>query len=350
MGKMALTSDFYSGKRVFVTGHTGFKGSWLCSVLADAGAEVCGYALNPSTNPSLYELAGIGSGIQSHIADITDFSALEEVFKSFQPEYVVHMAAQPLVLEGYRDPRGTYAANVMGTVNLLECVRNTPSVKSVLNVTTDKVYLNREWAWGYRENEELNGYDPYSNSKSCSELVTQTYVRSFFAGSGVAVSTARSGNVIGGGDFSADRIVPDCVRAALSHGVIELRHPDSIRPYQHVLEPVMAYLDILRGEHPGAYNVGPYEDCEVSTGELAGIFCRQWGDGLSWRSISAGTPHEASYLRLDSSKMRNTFGWKPVWDIETAVAKTVEWAKAYRDGKNLRDVMRSQTYDYMRNR
>ena len=240
--------SFYRGKRVFVTGHTGFKGAWLCRMLALAGAEVTGFSLNPPTEPSLFEIAGIARDVHSVIGDIRDYAALKAAFDEAQPELVLHLAAQPIVRDSYRDPVYTYETNVMGTVHILECIRTSDCVKSFLNVTTDKVYRNREWVWGYRENEELDGYDPYSNSKSCSELVTHSYKNSFFPEGTVAISTARAGNVIGGGDFANDRIVPDCVRAALRHEDIVVRNPYSTRPYQHVLEPLYAYLMIAAGQ------------------------------------------------------------------------------------------------------
>lgn len=241
---MNFDLDFYKGKKVFVTGHTGFKGSWLCKMLVNAGAIVTGYSLNPPTSPSLYEIAGIEQDVHSVIGDIRDFKTLKAAFDEAQPEIVLHLAAQPIVRDSYKNPAYTYETNVMGTVNILECVRNSSCVKSFLNVTTDKVYLNKEWAWGYRENEELDGYDPYSNSKSCSELVTHSYKNSFFNDDHVAISTARAGNVIGGGDFANDRIIPDCIRAAIKHEDIVVRNPFSTRPYQHVLEPLYAYLMI----------------------------------------------------------------------------------------------------------
>lgn len=236
--------SFYKGKRVFVTGHTGFKGSWLCKILANAGAVVTGYSLNPPTSPSLFEIAGIEQDVHSVIGDIRNYKALKAAFDEARPEIALHLAAQPIVRDSYKDPAYTYETNVMGTVNILECVRNSSCVKSFLNVTTDKVYLNKEWTWGYRENEELDGYDPYSNSKSCSELVTHSYKNSFFNDDHVAISTARAGNVIGGGDFANDRIIPDCIRAAIKQEDIVVRNPFSTRPYQHVLEPLYAYLMI----------------------------------------------------------------------------------------------------------
>ena len=278
---MKFDIDFYKNKKVFVTGHTGFKGSWLCKILTMAGADVTGYALEPPTEPSLFELADIGSGIKSVIGDIRDFDGLKAAFDKARPEIVLHLAAQPIVLESYKNPRYTYETNVMGTVNILECVRNSDSVKSFLNVTTDKVYKNNEWCWGYREDEPLDGFDPYSNSKSCSELVTHSYKDSFFE-RGAAISTARAGNVIGGGDFAKNRIIPDCVRAAEKGENIIVRNPASTRPYQHVLEPLFAYLMIAEKQYEnrgysGYYNVGPDErDC-VDTAAIVNMFCEKWG-------------------------------------------------------------------------
>ena len=333
--------EFYKGKRVLVTGHTGFKGSWMCRVLLLAGAGVCAYALEPPPEPSLFELAGLeGDGkIKSFIGDIRDYGKLKEVFDEFKPEVVLHLAAQPIVRESYKNPRYTFETNVMGTVNVCECVRLSKSagadgyegVRSFVNVTTDKVYDNKERSeGGYREEEPLDGYDPYSNSKSCSELVTHSYVRSFLADSGIAVSTARAGNVIGGGDFAVDRIIPDCVRAALEKREIVVRNPYSVRPYQHVLEPVFVYLMIameqyVNRELSGWYNVGPDDTDCVTTGELVNIFTDCW-KGTKWQVKGDGGPHEAGFLKLNCDKLKDTFSWKPVWNIRTAVQKTVEFS------------------------
>ena len=345
--------SFYKGKRVFVTGHTGFKGSWLCQMLVSAGAEVTGYSLTPPTEPSLFQLADLENRMKSIIGDVRDFDYLKAAFIDAQPEIVLHLAAQPIVRESYRTPRETYETNVMGTVNLLECVRICGGVKSVLNVTTDKVYHNNEWAWGYRENEPLDGFDPYSNSKSCSELVTHSYKNSFFADGSVAVSTARAGNVIGGGDFAADRIVPDCVRAAQKGQAIGVRNPWSTRPYQHVLEPLNAYLMIARkqyedGKFAGYYNVGP-DDCDcLSTGELVNLFCEKWGNGLTWEDqAEANAPHEANFLKLDCSLLKSTFGWKPRWHIAEAIEKTVEFSKAWLAGQDVSQIMDSQIREFL---
>jgi len=326
---------FWKGKRVFVTGHTGFKGAWLCRILTGAGAEVTGYSLEPPTQPNLFSLAGLADRMTSVIGDIRDVAALKEAFDAAKPEIVLHLAAQPIVRESYKDPRYTYETNVMGTVNLLECVRLADwPVRSVVNITTDKVYHNNEWEWGYRENEPLDGFDPYSNSKSCSELVTHSYVNSFFANAGIPVSTARAGNVIGGGDFAKDRIVPDCVRAVEAGEAIQVRNRHSTRPYQHVLEPLFAYLMIAQKQYEDAsfagwYNVGPDEcDC-VTTGDLVDLFCKTW-NGAAWVDhTEANAPHEANFLKLDCSKIKSVFGWKPRWHIEEAIEQTVAWTKVY---------------------
>lgn len=344
---------FYKGKRVLVTGHTGFKGAWMCRVLVDAGAILTGYSLEAPTQPNLFALAGVEDNMTSIIGDVRDLAHLMEVFDQAQPELVLHLAAQPIVRTSYEQPVYTYETNVMGTVNILECVRTHPCVKSFLNVTTDKVYENKEWAWGYRENEPLDGYDPYSNSKSCSELVTHSYKSSFFQDGRTAISTARAGNVIGGGDFARDRIIPDCVRAAADKQPIIVRNPYSTRPYQHVLEPVMAYLMIAQKQYEdpsfaGWYNVGP-DDCDcVTTGELTTLFCRAWGDGMTWENRSeANAPHEANFLKLDCSKIKTTFGWTPRWHMQEAIQKTVEWSKVWMDGGDVPAVMREQIMEYM---
>ena len=334
-----LDLSFYKGKKVFVTGHTGFKGSWLCRVLTRAGAVVTGYSQTPSTEPSLFELAKIDEGMTSVIGDIRDLSSLKRAFDEAQPEIVLHLAAQPIVRDSYKDPVYTYETNVMGTVNILECVRQSECVRSFLNVTTDKVYLNREWEWGYRENEMLDGFDPYSNSKSCSELVTHSYKNSFFADGRVAISTARAGNVIGGGDFANDRIIPDCVRAALDKRDIIVRNPHSTRPYQHVLEPVMAYLMIAEAQYKDInfadyYNVGPNETDCLTTGELAACFCESWGNSQGYTVLNKEGPHEAKFLKLDCTKIKTVFGWSPKWSAKTAVEKTVEWTKSWASGED----------------
>lgn len=342
---------FYRGKRVFVTGHTGFKGSWLCRILKRAGAIVTGYSLEAPTTPSLFALSDCAEGMTSVIGDVADLDSLWAAFDAAKPEIVFHLAAQPIVRESYRDPVGTYRTNVMGTANILECVRRSDTVRSFLNVTTDKVYRNNEWMWGYRENEALDGYDPYSNSKSCSELVTASYKRSFFADGNVAISTARAGNVIGGGDFAPDRIIPDAVRAAAEKKPLLIRNPHSIRPYQHVLEPLFVYLTIAQAQYEDirfadAYNVGPEErDC-ATTGMLADIFTTAWGEGMTWTNGNEGGPHEANILKLDCTKIKQTFAWKPVWAIPTAIAKVVEWSKVWLAGGDIKACMDAQIAAY----
>ena len=343
--------EFYRGKRVFLTGHTGFKGMWLAKILTLAKAEVTGFALESPTEEGARVLAECGAleAMCSVRGDVRDREALSAAFRRARPEIVFHLAAQPIVLESYRDPAGTYGTNVMGTVNILECAREAAgrgeSVRSLVNVTTDKVYENREWLWGYRENEGLDGFDPYSNSKSCSELVTGTYRRCFLETAGTAVSTARAGNVIGGGDFAPHRIIPDAVRAALAGQAVQVRNPNSTRPYQHVLEPLSAYLTLARAqwEQPGlagAYNVGPDDaDC-VTTGQLMDIFCRAWGEGASWSSEPTEQPHEANFLKLDSSKIRSALGWRPRWHINEAVAMVCKWAQADRQGDGRQEMER----------
>lgn len=345
--------DFYGGRTVFITGHTGFKGSWMCRLLKILGANVVGYALEPPTDPSLFETAKIGGDVISVNGDIRDAEHLKNALQKFNPEIVIHMAAQPIVIEGYKNPALTYETNVMGTVNICEAVRLCGSVRSFVNVTTDKVYKNNEWLWGYRENDALDGYDPYSNSKSCSELVTASYTRSFFDKRGIAVSTCRAGNVIGGGDFAPDRIIPDCFRAMQKKEKIVIRNPYSTRPYQHVLEPVAAYLELAARQYcdrsvAGSYNIGP-DDCDcIETGKLADIFCKIWGEGAEWENTAkADAPHEANFLKLDHSKISSALGWRPRWHISDAVEKTVEWSKVYLNGGDVCEIMNRQIEEYM---
>lgn len=332
----------YAGRRVLVTGSTGFKGVWLCRMLVLLGADVTGYALTPPTDPSMWDLVGLDACVKQHMADVRDLETLRSVFAEAKPQTVLHLAAQPLVIDGYEDPRYTYETNVMGTVNVLECVRETASVESVLNVTTDKVYENLERpGYGYKEDDKLDGFDPYSNSKSCSELVTHAYAKSFFApgAHGAAagrcrVSTARAGNVIGGGDFAANRIVPDCVRAVEGGRPLMIRNPNSVRPYQHVLEPLVAYLLIAMMQLEDAavegwYNIGPDDKDSVTTGELAHLFATHWGAGFSYEVGQVAGPHEANFLKLDNAKAKHALGWHPVWGVNEAIEKTVEWTRAW---------------------
>jgi CDP-glucose 4,6-dehydratase len=345
--------DFYKGKRVLVTGHTGFKGTWLCRMLLFAGAEVTGYSLPPEEGANLFHLSQIEGRIQSVMGDVRDLAHLNRVFEQCQPEIVFHLAAQPLVRRSYKEPVLTYDTNVMGTVNILECVRTHDCVRSFLNVTTDKVYENKEHTEGYREDAPLDGYDPYSNSKSCSELVTHSYKRSFFTDGRCAVSTARAGNVIGGGDFAEDRIIPDCVRAAQNGEPILVRNPYSVRPYQHVLEPLYAYLMIAQKQYEdrsyeGYYNVGPDEcDC-LTTGTLVELFCQKWGEGQQWINMAeVNAPHEATFLKLDCSRLKQIFNWTPRWNAETAIEKVVQWTWVYMEEGDVPACMDRQFMEFM---
>lgn len=333
--------NFYKGKNVLITGHTGFKGSWISEILVRWGANVSGFSLNPPTEPNLFNLLELESKMNSYIGDIRNLKSLNRTFNETEPEIVIHMAAQPLVRESYKNPVYTYETNVMGTVNICECIRINDGVKSFLNVTTDKVYENKEKQEGYKEDEKLDGFDPYSNSKSCSEIITHSYNNSFFKKLNIPVSTARAGNVIGGGDFAKDRIIPDCIKSALNNEDIIIRNPYSIRPYQHVLEPLNVYLTIVKMQYDnidyaGYYNVGPNDEDCISTGDLATLFCKKWGNNLKWINKSEkNAPHEANFLKLDSTKIKETFNWEPKWGITEAVEKTVEWTKTY--SKNSRN-------------
>lgn len=347
-----INLDFYKDKKILITGHMGFKGTWLCKILTDIGAKIVGYSLKPPTTPSLFETIKIENEMTSIIGDIRDLEHLKKVFETYNPEIVFHLAAQPLVIEGYHNPTYTYETNVMGTVNILECIRITDTVKSFVNITTDKVYQNNEWEYGYRETDTLNGFDPYSNSKSCSELVTSSYKKSFFNSRNIAISTVRAGNVIGGGDFSENRIIPDCIKAAINQKEILIRNPNSVRPYQHVLEPLFAYLLIAEAQYKdkdysGNYNVGPDDENCITTGELATIFCRQWGEGLTWKNINNNGPHEANFLKLDCSKLKSRFNWKPKWNIEKAIEKTIEFSKNEHN-EMIQKLMSKQIIDYMK--
>ena len=329
-----------------------YKGSWMVKLLKMAGANVTGYSLPAPTNPSLYEIAEIEKGmVSSIIGDIRDLEHLKTALKQSNPEIVIHMAAQPIVIASYNDPVYTYATNVMGTVNILEAVRQCSSVKSFINVTTDKVYKNNEWCYGYRENDVLDGYDPYSNSKSCSELVTNSFKLSFFYERDIAVSTCRAGNVIGGGDFSPDRIIPDCIRSASKNETIIVRNPYSTRPYQHVLEPVYTYLELAMLQYnninlAGAYNIGPDEEDCVTTGRLVDIFCKYWGNA-EWQEVNnLNAPHEANFLKLDCSKIKNTINYHIVWHIEEAVKAAVDWSKSYLSGEDVNNIMHKQIEEF----
>lgn len=340
-----------SEKKVLITGNTGFKGSWLSRILLLNNANVLGYSLPPSTEPNLFSILKLNKEFETIYGDIRDFDKLNKCLHEFQPDYVIHLAAQPLVRLSYQCPRETYETNVMGSVNILEALRNTSSVISFLNVTTDKVYKNREWEWGYRESEELDGYDPYSNSKSCSDLITQSYERSFLKDL-CNISIARAGNVLGGGDFSADRIIPDCFRSIQESKDIFVRNPLSIRPYQHVLEPLFAYLLIViqQGsdhEFSGIYNIGPDESDCITTGELVSKFCSYWGNGIKWfTKDTRNQPHEASFLKLDCSRFSHKFSWHPVWNISDCLKHVVDWYKCYLTHEKIIDLTDSEIIEF----
>ncbi len=352
-----IDTDFWKNKKIFITGHTGFKGSWLCLWLHQLGADVSGYALDPSTEPSLYNLCRIDKLVRSTIADVRDGASLTDAMRAAKPDIVIHMAAQPLVRDSYKIPVETYAINVMGTVNLFEAVRKTSGVKAVINITTDKCYENKEWVWGYRENEPMGGYDPYSNSKACSELVTAAYRSSYFnekdhATHGVAIASARAGNVIGGGDWATDRLVPDCIRAILKKNQVVIRNPQAIRPWQHVLEPLSGYLMlaqklVIEGpRYSGGWNFGPDDSDAKPVAWLVERLCAKWGNGASYSLDKGPHPHEAHYLKLDCSKARTELGWRPQWDLEKAIDSIVEWTQAYSSKQDMAAVCRRQIEAY----
>lgn len=352
-----MDSTFWHGKRVFLTGHTGFKGSWLSIWLHSLGAKVTGYALEPPTKPSLFVQAKVAELVNSVDGDVRDAERLKAEMQKVLPEIVIHMAAQPLVRDSYKIPVETYATNVMGTVHLLEAVRGCQSVRAVVNVTTDKVYENREWVWGYRENEPIGGYDPYSNSKGCSELVTSAYRSSYFNPEdydrhGVAVASARAGNVIGGGDWANDRLIPDIIRAILAKEPVQIRNPHAIRPWQHVLEPLSGYMLLARklyeqgSTHAEGWNFGPIDEDAQPVEWIVKRLCADWGGGATYEVDKGEHPHEAHYLKLDCSKARMCLGWQPRWGLETALEKVVSWTKACHEGKDLRSECMRQILDY----
>ncbi|QYG05598.1 MULTISPECIES: CDP-glucose 4,6-dehydratase [unclassified Janthinobacterium] len=352
-----MNAAFWQGKRVFLTGHTGFKGGWLSLWLQQLGADVTGYALEAPTTPSLFEVAGVARGMVSIIGDVRDGEALKRAMAQARPEIVIHMAAQPLVRYSYVNPVETYATNVMGVVNLLEAVRATPGVRSVVNVTSDKCYENREWPWGYRENEAMGGYDPYSNSKGCAELVTAGYRSSFFnaekyAEHGIALGSGRAGNVIGGGDWAMDRLIPDMLRAIGAGQPVMIRNPHSIRPWQHVLEPLSGYLTLAEKlytegpVHAEGWNFGPHDTDAKPVEWIIERMTQEWGAGASWSLDGQNHPHEATYLKLDCSKARGQLGWHPRWDIGQTIAKIVEWHKAFDEGLDMRELSLAQITTY----
>lgn len=354
-GSEALIPDFWRGKRVFLTGHTGFKGSWLSLWLAQLGATVQGFALPPPTEPNLFRVARVNERIGSSIGDIRDLAAVQTTMLEFQPDIVIHMAAQPLVRASYEEPVATYATNVMGTVHVMEAVRHTPSVRCAVNVTTDKCYENREWIWGYRENDPLGGHDPYSSSKGCSELVTHAYRNSFFhADQSPAIASARAGNVIGGGDWAKDRLIPDILRAFERSTPAIIRHPAATRPWQHVLEPLSGYLSLAEklwqegAAFAQAWNFGPEQSDIKPVGWIAGKMVKLWGKGSTWeQQHPASVLHEAHSLRLDSSKAMTLLGWAPTWNLTTALERTVAWQQAWLTDANMRDYCEQEINRFM---
>ena len=353
-----MDAGFWRGKRVLVTGHTGFKGGWLSLWLQAMDAEVAGYALAPPTDPSLFEVASVATGLSgSCLADIRDLEALKAAFLEFRPELVFHLAAQPLVRYSYAQPVETYATNVLGTVHLLEAVRCTPGVRSVVNITTDKCYENHEWVWGYRESDPMGGHDPYSSSKGCAELVAAAYRNSFFnakdhARHGVALASVRAGNVIGGGDWAADRLIPDMIRAFSQKEAVIIRSPHAIRPWQHVLEPLRGYLQLAEKlwqqgpEFAEGWNFGPNDDDAKPVQWIVQQLADRWGGGATWRLDDRPQPHEATYLKLDCSKAKARLDWHPKWDLETALARIVDWYRAFGRGEDMRAVTLAQITEY----
>ncbi len=342
MSSNTIQAKFWEGKRVLLTGHTGFKGSWLSLWLQSLGAELCGIALDAPTQPSLFDLAGVASGMQHHTADIRDAKVINKLIKNFRPEIVIHMAAQPLVRLSYQEPVDTFATNIMGTVNLLEAVRLAGGVRAVVNVTTDKCYENKEWVWGYREGEALGGHDPYSSSKACAELISHAYRASFLSVQGTALATARAGNVIGGGDWAADRLVPDVLRALQEQELVLVRNPHAVRPWQHVLEPLSAYLLLAQRlyeegpSHSQSWNFGPREEDARPVKWIVETLCTQWGEDARWGIQEGDHPHEAGYLKLDSGKARQYLGWVPRWTLQTALTHVTDWHKAWLRGADMR--------------
>lgn len=357
MEGLGMNTEFWTGKRVFLTGHTGFKGGWLSLWLQSLGAEVTGYALAPCTEPSLYDLARVGQGMTSHIADIRDLSGLTAAVQAAKPEIVFHLAAQPLVRESYRSPVETYATNVLGTVHLLEAIRQTPGIRAVVNITSDKCYENREWHWGYREDEAMGGHDPYSSSKGCAELVTAAWRRSYFdpaqqARHGVALASARAGNVIGGGDWAEDRLIPDLLRAFQNGEPAVIRNPNAVRPWQHVLEPLSGYLllaEKLCEDGPSyaqGWNFGPSDDDARPVHWIADRLAQNWGEGARWVHERGDHPHEAHWLKLDCAKARARLHWKPRWSLAQTLERIVQWHRRHQAGADLRALTLQQIQEY----
>jgi CDP-glucose 4,6-dehydratase len=357
LDQISTLPNFYRDKKVFVTGHTGFKGSWLCMVLHHLGAKVYGYSLPAPTTPSLFEIGGVREKIQHREADIRDLSSLEEALQSFCPDIILHLAAQPLVRDSYKIPVDTYAINVMGTVNLLEAARKVPSIRAIVNITTDKVYENKEWIWGYRENEPFGGYDPYSSSKACSELVTAAFRSSYFnpqhySEHKVGLASARAGNVIGGGDWANDRLIPDFIKAIVNKQVIEIRNPNAIRPWQHVLEPLAGYLILAKhlcekGDlYAEGWNFGPNDEDAIPVELLTSKIAKLWGNNASYQVTGGQHLHEAGFLKLDCSKSKARLGWTPKWNIDMALKKTIGWYQDYQNGKDMKEVCLQQIKEY----
>lgn len=349
---MQTRPEFWQGRRVLVTGHTGFKGSWLSLWLQAMGAELRGIALAPPTTPALFDVAQVAKGMDSRIADIRDAGAIAHLVKDFQPEIVIHMAAQPLVRLSYQQPIETYATNVMGTVHVLEAARHAGSVRAIVNVTTDKCYDNREWAWGYREDEAMGGHDPYSSSKGCAELVSSAYRKSFFADAGIAMATARAGNVIGGGDWALDRLVPDTLLALEKGQPVQIRNPHATRPWQHVLEPLSGYLLLAEKLHEQGqafaegWNFGPKDEDARPVQWIVEQLCQAWGQGASWQQQPGKHPHEANYLKLDISKAKQRLHWTPRWSLGTALAHITDWHRAWLDGQDTHALCLQQIHQY----
>lgn len=352
-----MTPSFWRGRKVFLTGHTGFKGGWMSLWMQSLGTNLKGFSLEPPTSPSLFEIASISDGMNSDIGDVRDLARLTHSLQTFQPEIVFHMAAQPLVRYSYKNPVETYATNLMGTVHLLEAVRQTPSVKAVVIITTDKCYENREWAWGYRENEPMGGFDPYSNSKGCAELATAAYRSSFFnpenfSHHGVAIATVRAGNVIGGGDWAGDRLIPDILMAIEKGSPVTIRNPNAIRPWQHVLEPISGYMQLAERmisdgpTYSEAWNFGPNDNDARPVSWIVDRMVNIWGNGASWQIDNSEQPHEATYLKLDISKAKTKLQWQPRINLEQALEWIIDWHKAYLDGRSMQDVTKQQIMQY----
>ena len=352
MGHNHVCPNFWASKKVMITGHTGFKGSWLTLWLKSLGADICGLSLEATTTPALFDQANVGDGIRHEIQDIRDFEGVARIFSSFQPEIVIHMAAQPLVRLSYEKPIETYATNVMGTVHVLEASRWTSSVKAIVNVTTDKCYENREWVWGYRENEPMGGRDPYSSSKGCAELVSSAYGRSFFENDGIGLATARAGNVIGGGDWAKDRLIPDLLNDLEGGSKLHIRNPNATRPWQHVLEPLSGYLILAqrlydgKSVSSGAWNFGPNDDGEQTVGWIAETLASKWGVTPQVVSQSGEHPYEANFLKLDISKAKQQLGWQPRWSLDVALDKIVTWHKAWIAKHDLQELCVKQIQEY----